>query len=497
MNPLHFVACDLGAESGRVMLGRLDASQLSLEEIHRFPNIPLRMGNSLRWDAPGIFRELKAGLAKIASSGIRPAGISVDSWGVDIVWIGAGQPMLGLPFVYRDDRNDKAFADALQKVPREEIFRHTGIQFMPFNTIFQLYADHRTSPKMLSIADVFLPVADYLNFLFSGAMAAEESLASTTQIYNPNRRAWSSELIERFGFLPSVFPRIVPSGTVLGNLCGSVCEETGLGEGTKVIASCSHDTASAVAAVPAAPGEDWAYLSSGTWSLIGVELDAPLISPAVLEQNFTNEGGFGGSTRFLKNMSGLWILQECRRSWEKSGGLAEYGDIARAAESSASLRSLIDPSDARFVKPGNMPAKIQAYCRETNQPVPETEGEVARCILESLALSYRIAIDTLESLTGRILTKLHIVGGGTKNRLLNQLSANATGRTVFAGPAEATAVGNILIQAISIGAVRDLNHLREIVRNSFDIREFTPEDSPEWQAALLRFKSLCEDKAAR
>lgn len=487
--PTHYLACDLGAESGRVMLGSLESGKLTLEEIHRFPNLTIKLGNSIRWDILRTFDELKKGMAKVAARGIPVSSVSVDSWGVDYVWSGLGQEMLAPAYIYRDPRTDATFERAQATVGREKIFSETGIQFMALNTLYQLMADMETSPELARRADGFLCIADYLNFLFSGVRKAEESLASTTQLYNPSTRTWSDALITAFGFPRTAFAEIVPSGTLLGPLTDSVAEETGL-RGTRVVASCSHDTGAAVAAVPADETEDWAYLSSGTWSLIGVELPAPLVNEATRAANFTNEGGFGGTTRFLKNIVGLWILQECRRDWESAGKKWDYAELNRLASDAAPLRTLIDPDDARFLKPGDMPAKVQAFARETGQPVPETPGEFTRAILESLALLYRVTLSNIEQLAGRSIRQLHIVGGGSQSRLLNQFAADATGRRVLAGPVEATAIGNILIQAIADGKLDSLAGLRATVRNSVPLEEFQPSGSPEWEAAFDRFQKI-------
>lgn len=489
MTPCHFIACDLGAESGRVMLGTLAKGKLFLEEIHRFPNVPVRLFDSLRWDVLGIWRELKEGLSKIAARDIALHGVSVDSWGVDFVWSGAGQPMLAPPRTYRDARHDGAMAETLARVPREVIYAETGIQFISFNTIYQLYGEHRDSPELVKIAKHFLPTADFFNFLLSGVARCEESLASTTQLYDPRTRQWSEKLIGMLGFRREVFPEIVPSGTVLGPVAADVREETGLGE-LPAIAACSHDTGAAVAAVPAENGEDWAFLSSGTWSLIGVELSAPRLTEEARLANFTNEGGFGGTTRFLKNVVGLWILQECRRHWARHGEQFTYEQLTNLAAAAEPLRSLIHPDDPRFLKPGRMPEKIREYCRETGQPQPEEPGQIARCILESLALVYRDNMDKLEAITGRTLRRLHIVGGGSQSTLLNQFAASATRRTVIAGPTEATAIGSLLIQAVATGHLSGHEELRAVVRSSFSPAVFQPEDSGPWEEAYRRFAAL-------
>jgi len=489
MKSSSYLACDLGAESGRVMLGTLADGRLELKELHRFPNQPVKLAGSTRWDLLGTFRELKQGLRQAAGLGLEITSLSVDSWGVDYVWSGAGQPMLAPPHIYRDERVDAAYAAVLKQVSPELIFAETGIQFMAINTLYQLFDDHQRSPGLVRLADRFLTIADYFHFLFSGVAKVEVSLASTTQIYNPVTRTWSKQLIEKLGYRAEVFPELVDSGTTLGVLSPEVAEEAGL-TSLKVVASCSHDTGAAVAAVPTEGGEDWAYLSSGTWSLMGVELPAPLMTPACREANFTNEQGFGGTTRLLKNIVGLWILQECRREWERQGQIYTYDELTRLAREAASLQSLIHPDDPRFLKPGDMPAKIEAYCRETGQAVPESVGATVRCILESLALLYRETLITLENLTGRTVRRLHIVGGGSKNALLNQFAANATGRQVLAGPVEATAFGNLLIQAIAAGHLDSLAGLRKVVRQSAKIEPFQPKEADLWQEATGRFEQL-------
>ena len=482
MNARHYIACDLGAESGRVMLGTLDAGKLTLEEIHRFPNGPVVINGTWRWDVLRMFEELKTGLRKVAERGLKIESLSTDSWGVDYVWLKDREPLLTAPYHYRDARTDGGFERAFAAVPAEEIFGETGIQFMTLNTLYQLHGEAGNRPWLLKSADQFLNIGDYFNYLFSGVAKAEQSLASTTQLYNPKKKKWSRPLLKKLGLPKKLFPAITPSGTVLG----PVRPEFGL-TGAQVVASCSHDTGAAVAAVPAA-GKGWAYLSSGTWSLLGVETKKPLITDQSRQLNFTNEVGYGHSIRFLKNIIGLWILQECRRQWGKH----DYNELRHLAAQAAPLRSLINPNDERFGKPGNMPEKISAFCRETGQPVPTTPGEFTRCILESLALLYRRTLAQLEAITGQPVTTLHIVGGGSQNTLLNQFSANATGRTVIAGPAEATATGNILIQALALGQLPDLAELRQVVRNSFAVHTYQPQDAAVWAQAYERFDKFAK-----
>jgi rhamnulokinase len=489
MNPNHYIACDLGAESGRVMLGKLDDGRLELEEMHRFPSAAVKVLGSLRWDVLRIFEELKTGLRVLAQRRLPISSLSVDSWGVDYVLINAVHPVLWPPFHYRDARTDETFDKVRTTVGSKLIFAETGIQFMAINTIYHLASDAERSRPLLELADCFLTIGDYFNYLFSGVARIDESNASTTQLYNPSTHSWSSVLIERCGFPKNIFPELVAPGTILGPLLPEVAAETGLQQ-IQVVATCSHDTGAAVAAVPADEKEDWAYLSSGTWSLLGVELPGPLINENVRELNFTNEAGYGGTTRFLKNIVGLWLLQESRREWLKQGRELDYAALIGEAKRAEPFRSLIDPKAVRFFKPGNMPERIEKYCTETGQPAPETPGQFVRCILESLALLYRLTLEEIEQLTGRTIGRLHIVGGGSRNELLNEFAANATRRQVIAGPVEATAIGNVLIQAIALGHVKSLTALRRIVRNSFALQTFEPVAAADWEAAYQRFLEL-------
>jgi rhamnulokinase len=485
----HYIACDLGAESGRVMLGHLRDGRLALEEIHRFPNGAIKILGSLRWDVLRIFDELKAGLRKVAALGLPIAGVSVDSWGLDYVLVRGRQPHLTPPFSYRDTRNDRGWKIAMEKAGRESIFAETGIQFIAINTLYQLLAEAEQYPEIHQLAETFLTIGDYFNWLFSGEARAEESNASTTQLYNPTTRNWSAELIRIFNLPRNIFPPIVKPGTILGALLPEINAETGLARDVKVLATCTHDTGAAVAAVPAR-GDDWAYLSSGTWSLIGVELPEPNLGAAALAKNFTNEVGYGGTIRFLKNIVGLWILQECRREWADAGKQFGYDQLTKLAAEAEPLGALIFPNDPRFLRPGDMPEKVRSFCKETDQPAPENPGEIVRCILESLALLYRKTLDDIEEITGRKIRALHVVGGGSKSKLFNQLIANATGRNVLAGPVEATAIGNVLVQAIGLGHLASLDELRRVVRDSFPLETYEPHDASTWLAARERFANL-------
>ncbi|MCL4108200.1 UNVERIFIED_CONTAM: hypothetical protein GTU68_066123 [Idotea baltica] len=489
MSSRYYVACDLGAESGRVILGTVAEGKVVLEELHRFPNGAIRVQGSLRWNLLGIFEELKVGLRKVAARKVSVSSLSVDSWGVDYALFNQRQPLVAMPYQYRDSRTEKTYSDALKNVGREKIFAETGIQFMAINTLYHLIADVENNPDVVGIADQFLTIADYMHYLFCGAAKNEISLASTTQLMNPSTGQWSTELIREFNLPERLFPPIVDSGTTLGPLTSELVADTGLTD-VQVIATCSHDTGAAVAAVPAEAGDDWAYLSSGTWSLIGVELPEPLINEAVRESNCTNEAGFGGTTRFLKNIVGLWLLQESRRMWKRQGHDYDYTEINKLAEAAEPFRSLIHPADSRFMSPDDMTVAIADYCRETDQPVPETPGQFARCIMESLALLYGQTLDTFETLTNRKIKRLHIVGGGSQSQLLNQLAASASGRTVLSGPVEATAIGNVLLQAIALGDIDSLEDVRSLVRQSFSIETFQPEGSPEWEKTVQRFTNL-------
>jgi rhamnulokinase len=490
MSARYYLACDLGAESGRVMLGRLEDGRVALEEIHRFATVAVRLGDSLRWDVLRLWEDIRAGLRKALARGVAVESVSVDSWGLDYVLSGGGQELLSAPHHYRDPRTEVPFQSA-QKTPGTAlIFAETGIQMMHINMLYQLVAEQERSPRLLALADRFLNIADFVHYLLSGVARAEESLASTTQLYNPATRNWSERLISVFDFPRHIFPEIVPSGTVLGPLRAGLAAELGADAPLQVVATCSHDTGAAVAAVPAEEGEHWAYLSSGTWSLLGVELPAPRLDAAARELNFTNEAGYGGTTRFLKNIVGLWLLQELRRSWAERGREFDYAELSGEAAQAPSFGALIHPGDGRFSKPGNMPEKIADYCREQGCEAPQTVGATVRCVYESLALQYRRTLDEVETVTGRTITRLHIVGGGSQSEFFNQCIADATGREVFAGPVEATAVGNVLLQAVALGHLDSLQALRDTVRRSYGQKQYFPRRQEEWADAFARFLRL-------
>jgi len=453
------------------MLGTLDAGRLAVEELHRFSNTPVRVFDALYWDTLRLWHEIQRGLA-IAGRERKLAldGIGIDTWGVDFALLGGDGALADNPRHYRDARTHGVMPKVFAIVPRAEVFAQTGIQFMQINSLYQFYALKLAGSPALARAHKLLFMPDLLNYWLTGVARAEVTIASTSQFYDPRRKAWATDLLERLGLPTHILPEIVAPGTRLGPLLDSVAEAAGLGV-VPVYATGCHDTASAVAAVPA-EGSNWCYISSGTWSLMGAELDQPIIDEQVLEQNLTNEIGVAGKVRFLKNIAGLWLLQECRRAWALEGAEFTYDELVRLAGSAQPFRASIDP-DA-FLEPGDMPRKIAERCRASGQTPPQTPGEFTRTILESLARRYRQVLESLETLAGRRFDAIHIVGGGSRNRLLNQLVANATGRTVIAGPSEATAIGNLLTQAIGAGELSGLAEAREVVRRSFAVEMYRP-----------------------
>ena len=486
----HYLAIDLGASSGRAILGHYDGKTIRLEELHRFANGPLQVDNHIFWDIHTLFEEIKQGIQKAAATGLAIDGIGIDTWGVDICYLGADGKFVWLPWHYRDSRTDNAMEWAFQRIPKEEIYRETGIQFMSLNTVFQLAASLRDHEENLGKAEKLLFMPNALTYLLCGDATAEYSIATTSQLYNPTTRDWSWKIIDALGLKRSLFPAITPSCTVAGPLAPALQQELGCGP-IPVILIGAHDTASAVAAVPAVDEDSWAYLSSGTWSLLGVELDQPLINDAALAANYTNEGGVGGKIRFLKNIMGLWLIQECRNQWRRDGRDFSFAELTKMAADAPAFTAFVDPNAKLFEAPGDMPARIRQFCQETAQPVPETPGHIVRVALESLALKYRQTWRELEMLLGRSLHTLHLVGGGCQNALLNQFTANAIQAPVITGPVEATALGNILGQAIATGAIADLAEGRRISRDSSDTATYQPADAEAWQAAFDRYLDIC------
>lgn len=487
-NALSFLAADLGAESGRVMVGRFDGDRLSLSEAHRFDSRPVRLPDGLHTDALRIFSEIQHGLAAAASQGGEVAGIGVDTWGVDFALLDADGLLLGNPYHYRDAIGGTVMESAFARVPRAEIFGATGVQLLEINTLFQLLRLQERGSAALREARRLLMMPDLFSFWLCGRAANEYTIATTSQCLDVAGGRWAASLLERFSLPAAIFGEIVPPGAVLGDLLPHVAEEAGLPP-LPVIAVGGHDTALAVAAVPAAR-EGFAYVSSGTWSLLGAEIPRPFVGEASLAANFTNEGGVAGTIRFLKNLCGLWLVQECRRHWGRHGEADPYDRLAEMAAAAPAFRSLVDVDAPDFAAPGDMPARIQAFCRRTGQPAPETKGEIVRAALDSLALKYRYVLAQMEGILQRRLDPLHVVGGGARNRLLCQLAADATGRAVVAGPVEATAAGNVLMQALALGHLGSLAEARDVVRRSFEIATYEPRRDPAVEDAYARLLAL-------
>lgn len=488
MSKKYFLAFDLGASSGRAILGILENKKLELKEIHRFRNRMTRIHGSYYWNIYSLFDELKTGLKKcISDYKIQPDSIGIDTWGVDYSLVSRSGQLIGLPFAYRDHRTDNAMDGFFRIFSKKETYLKTGIQFMQFNTLFQLFASAQEKHSRLNIAESLLFTPDTLNYLFTGVKKNEYTIASTSQLLKPGKAEWEKELFEAAGISPDLVEEIVQPGTEVGKILPEIQEDTGSGP-IPCIAVASHDTASAIASVPA-EGENWAYLSSGTWSLLGIESPVPLVSEQTLEMNFTNEGGVEGTTRFLKNIMGMWLIQECKRIWDEEKEM-EWQEIVDLCSDADHFKCFINPDDQVFLNPGNMPRAIQDYCRKTGQYVPETKGEIARCIYDSLVLKYRYTIGQIESVTGKKIEKLNIIGGGANNKMMNQLTADAIGIPVYAGPTEATAIGNIMMQAKASGEVRSLAEIRDVIRNSFEVGVYMPSPKLDWDAAYKKFEKL-------
>ena len=497
-NTSDYLALDLGAESGRGLLGRFDGERLTLDEVHRFPNGPVKMLDTLHWDAPRLFDEMKSALRKTVAAGAKLEAVGIDAWGVDFGLVGRGDVLLGNPVHYRDLRTDGMMEAAFERVSKERIYEITGLQFLPFNTIYQLLAMRRARSPILEAAETLLMMPDLFAWLFTGRRAGERTDASTTQLLDPRAGTWSDELCTALDLPRSILPELIEPGTIIGPLRASVAEELGIIGSLSVIAPATHDTASAVAAVPArtsaAPGgpPDWCYLSSGTWSLLGVEVPRPVISASTRRDNFTNEAGVAGTTRLLKNIMGLWLVQECRRTWARLGKDWSYEELVAAASTAPAFAALVDPDHASFLFPGDMPARLAAFCAKTGQAPPRDEGAFIRCALESLALKYRWAVGRLEATLGTTIKSVHVVGGGCRNALLCQFTADACGIPVYAGPIEATAAGNVLLQLMARGQIASLADARSVVARSFPVTIYEPRDAAAWDAAAGRFAGLLE-----
>lgn len=479
------LAFDLGAESGRGLLGLFDGARIGLEIIHRFANGPVQTLDTMHWDVLRLYFEIITTLRKTAAEHGEVASLGVDTWGVDFALLGRDGSLLGNPRHYRDPHTENILEDAFKKIPREQVFRRTGIQFMRFNSIYQLLALQRARSPLLDAAESMLFMPDLFHYWLSGVKANEYTNATTGQLIDPESRTWARDLVRAFELPDKILGSLVQPGTNLGPLRSSIAAETGM-RSVPVIAPATHDTASAVAAVPAT-GSSWCYISSGTWSLMGAELNKPFVNDKALRYNFTNEGGIGGTVRFLKNIMGLWLVQECRRTWERGGKSYDYEELMRLAETAPPFVSLVDPDHSSFLLPPSMPQALVDFCKRTGQSTPVEPGAVIRCALESLALRYRWVLERMEEMLGRRLETIHIVGGGSQNTLLCQLTADACNRQVLAGPVEATAIGNVLVQAIGLGLLGALADAREVVQRSFEVRAFSPQNPQRWQEPYERF----------
>lgn len=478
------LAFDFGASSGRAIIGCFDGDKITLEEVHRFSNDPVSVGGTVYWDVLRLFYEIKQGIIKAKIAGGFDS-IGIDTWGVDFGLIDSEGKLMENPVHYRDARTAGLVDEAFKTMPKEKLYGITGIQFMELNTLFQLISLKKYRPWMLERADKMLFMPDLFGYMLTGKMCAEYSIASTSQLIDLDKRTWSKEILDAFGIKESVFAPLVQPGTVLGELSKEVCEECGV-DPVPVISVCGHDTQSAITSVPCEDG-DFAFLSSGTWSLFGTELDKPIVNETSMNINITNEGGFDGSTGFLKNIIGLWLIQESRRQWKREGKEYSYADLEKLALAAEPFKCFIDPDAPEFVPHGNIPERVREFCRKTGQYVPETVGEIMRCIYESLAMKYRLTFEKLRECTERDYPVIHVIGGGTKDGLLCQMTANSCDRTVKAGPIEATVMGNVAGQLMSDGSVKNIGQARKIVADSSELKTFEPKDTDKWAGAYEDF----------
>lgn len=489
MNKRYFLGFDIGASSGRAMLGILEDEKLELVEIHRFVNQMQRINGHYFWNIFSLFNELKTGLKKcVKEHGIQPESIGVDTWGVDFVHLSKEGLILSLPFAYRDSRTNTSMDDLFQVIPQEEVYAQTGIQFMQFNSLFQLFSMVKDQSSLLEITDSILFMPDALNYLFSGVKKSEFSIASTSQMIVPGTCTWNTSLLDKAGIPTHILNEIILPGTILGNIQSEVAEETG-SKSVPVIAVAGHDTGSAIVSVPSALN-NFAYISSGTWSLMGIESKQPIVSAQTQQLNFTNEGGVDGTTRFLKNIMGMWLIQEVQRIWEGEGAKYSWTEMVGLARKSEPFKFLINPDDPMFLNPRDMVQAVRDFCYQTAQGTPQNHGETIRCIYDSLALKYRYTLEQIGDVTDQVIEVIHIIGGGANNHFLNQLTADATGLPVIAGPTEATAIGNILIQAKALGYVGSLSEIRQIIANSFDLVHFIPSDELDWDEAYDKYLQI-------
>ena len=478
------LAFDFGASSGRAIIGCFDGDKITLEEVHRFSNDPVSVGGTVYWDVLRLFYEIKQGIIKAKIAGGFDS-IGIDTWGVDFGLIDSEGKLMENPVHYRDARTVGLVDEAFKTMPKEKLYGITGIQFMELNTLFQLISLKKYRPWMLERADKMLFMPDLFGYMLTGKMCAEYSIASTSQLIDLDKRTWSKEILDAFGIKKSIFAPLVQPGTVLGELSKEICDECGV-DPVPVISVCGHDTQSAITSVPCEDG-DFAFLSSGTWSLFGTELDKPIVNETSMNINITNEGGFDGSTGFLKNIIGLWLIQESRRQWKREGKEYSYADLEKLALAAEPFKCFIDPDAPEFVPHGNIPERVREFCRKTGQYVPETVGEIMRCIYESLAMKYRLTFEKLRECTERDYPVIHVIGGGTKDGLLCQMTANSCDRTVKAGPIEATVMGNVAVQLMSDGSVKNIGQARKIVADSSELKTFEPKDTDKGAEAYEDF----------
>ena len=481
------LAIDFGASSGRAILGKFDGEKITLEEVHRFSNDPVKVGKTMYWDVLRLFYNIKQGIINAKNAGGFDS-IGIDTWGVDFGLIDEFGCLLENPVHYRDERTVGLIEECAEIIPNKDFYFKTGIQFMELNTVYQLYALKKYRPHLLERADRLLFMPDLFGYMLTGKMTTEYSIATTSQMIDLETKSWAKDYIEKLGIPSGLLGEIVPSGTVLGKVTDDICEECGIKD-VDVISVCGHDTQSAITAVPA-ESKDFAFLSSGTWSLFGTELREPIVNETSLAMNVTNEGGCDSSVGFLKNIIGLWLIQESRRHWNRHGSDYSYADLEKLALAAEPFKCFIDPDAPEFVPHGNIPERVREYCRKTNQSVPESVGEVMRCIYESLAMKYRLTIDNLEDCTGKTYPVIHVIGGGTKDTLLCQMTASSCGRTVIAGPIEATVLGNIAVQLMACGAIKNVAEARKIVKASEKTVEYSPVDADKWAEAYERFKTV-------
>lgn len=485
----YYLAIDLGASSGRAILGIYNGGTLKLQEVHRFENGPTEMQDGLHWDTDHIMSEIKRGIrVAFDRSRGRLQSMGVDTWGVDYGLLDAAGRLVHPPFNYRDSRTDGVPEKVYDILPQDRIFARTGLQFMQINTLYQLMADAWSDDSPLDRADCMLMMADLFNYMLTGRKVSEKTLASTSQCFNPRTGEWAFDILEELGLPKRIFPEIIEAGNRIGPLLPPLVDETGA-EGVSVVAVGAHDTASAVAATPA-KGSGFAYVSLGTWALIGTETTSPVIDDKCMRLAFTNEGGVMGTNRLLKNATGLWIVQECQRNWSESGADISFAELAELASAAEPFQAFIDTDANDFAAPCDMPAIIRSYCESTGQKIPQDKGSIVRIVLESLALKINSVLKDLEELSGAPIGALHVVGGGTQNTLLCQFIANAIGRVVFSGPVEATAIGNIVMQMVALEDIDTVEDGRALVRRSFPIESYTPENSDVWQSAGARFSDM-------